>query len=257
MRYIEFVTEMSTEILIRCHNNAFRYFNGYPEHILYDNMKQVVVKRMTKQEDSKLNPLFEDFSGFYGIKPILCRPYRGQTKGKIERTVRFVRDNFFTGIKLNNLVDLNSKALSWCEKVNRKVHATTNEIPYERIEIEKLNEFDREYILSTEEKRKVEKDCLISFKSNKYSVSPEYIGKEVTVVSTSNLIKIYHNSSLISTHNTCFDKNKLVVLKEHYESIGIVSPKRYGKNTLIKTNINPSFDVEDRDLSIYDEIYEE
>ncbi|WP_195838084.1 hypothetical protein, partial [Tissierella pigra] len=55
----------------------------------------------------------------------------------------------------------------------------------------------------------------------------------------------------------CFDRNKLIVLKEHYESIGIVSPKRYGKNTLIKTNVNPSFDVEDRDLSTYDEIYEE
>lgn len=40
-RYIEFVTDMSTSTLIRCHQNAFRYFGGYPEEILYDNMKQV------------------------------------------------------------------------------------------------------------------------------------------------------------------------------------------------------------------------
>ena len=82
MRYIEFVTDMSTNTLIRCHQNAFRYFGGYPEEILYDNMKQVVVKRLLKQEDSTLNRQFEDFAGFYGFKPILCRPYRGQTKGK-------------------------------------------------------------------------------------------------------------------------------------------------------------------------------
>lgn len=44
MRYIEFVTDMSTTTLIKCHINAFRYFGGYPEEILYDNMKQVVVK---------------------------------------------------------------------------------------------------------------------------------------------------------------------------------------------------------------------
>jgi len=31
MRYIEFVTDMSTNTLIRCHQNAFRYFGGYPE----------------------------------------------------------------------------------------------------------------------------------------------------------------------------------------------------------------------------------
>ena len=56
MRYIEFVTDMSTNTLIRCHQNAFRYFGGYPEEILYDNMKQVVVKRLLKQEDSYPKP---------------------------------------------------------------------------------------------------------------------------------------------------------------------------------------------------------
>ena len=55
MRYIEFVMDMSTNTLIRCHQNAFRYFGGYPEEILYDNMKQVVIKRLLKQEDSTLN----------------------------------------------------------------------------------------------------------------------------------------------------------------------------------------------------------
>ena len=84
MRYIEFVTDMSTNTLIRCRQNSFRYFGGYSEEILYDNMKQVVIKRLLKQEDSTLNRQFEDFAGFYGFKPILCRPYRGQTKGKAE-----------------------------------------------------------------------------------------------------------------------------------------------------------------------------
>ena len=139
MRYIEFVTDMSTNILIRCHQNAFRYFGGYPEEILYDNMKQVVVKQLLKQEDSTLNRQFEDFAGFYGFKPILCRPYRGQTKGKVERTVRFVRDNFMIGIKYNSLADLNGQALAWCNKVNGKVHATINEIPFERLKKEDGN----------------------------------------------------------------------------------------------------------------------
>jgi Transposase and inactivated derivatives len=78
----------------------------------YDNMKQVVIKRLLKQEDSTLNRQFEDFAGFYGFKPVLCRPYRGQTKGKVERTVAFVRDNFMVGIKYNSLDDLNGQAVS-------------------------------------------------------------------------------------------------------------------------------------------------
>lgn len=161
MRYIEFVTDMSTNTLIRCHQNAFRYFGGYPEEILYDNMKQVVVKRLLKQEDSTLNRQFEDFAGFYGFKPVLCRPYRGQTKGKIERTVHFVRDNFIptghtvTGIKYKSLNDINGQALAWCNKVNAKVHGTTNEIPFERLKKEGLNPLSREYIIDKINLRRV------------------------------------------------------------------------------------------------------
>ena len=113
MRCIEFVTNMSTNTLIRCHQNAFRCFGGYPEEILCDNMKQVVIRCLLKQEDSTLNRQFEDFAGFYGFKPILCRPYRGQIKGKAERTVQFVRDNFMIEIKYESLVDLNGQAQTW------------------------------------------------------------------------------------------------------------------------------------------------
>ena len=68
-------------------------------------MKQVVIKRLLKQEDSRLNRQFEDFAVFYVFKPILCRPYRGQMKGKVERTVQFVRDTFMVGIKYNSLTE--------------------------------------------------------------------------------------------------------------------------------------------------------
>ena len=166
MRYIEFVTDMSTNTMIRCHQNAFRYFGGYPEEILYDNMKQVVIKRLLKQEDSTLNRQFEDFAGFYGFKPVLCRPYRGQTKGKVERTVQFVRDNFMVGIKYDSLADLNGQALAWCNKVNGNVHATTNEIPFERLKKERLNPLTREYIIDKINLRRVQKDCLISYAGN-------------------------------------------------------------------------------------------
>ncbi|WP_442913124.1 hypothetical protein [Lawsonibacter sp. JLR.KK007] len=113
-----------------------------------------------KQEDSTLNRQFEDFAGFYGFKPILCRPYRGQTKGKVERTVQFVRDNFMVGIQYNSLADLNGQALAWCNKVNGKVHATTNEIPFERLKKERLSPLTREYIIDKINLRRVQKDCL-------------------------------------------------------------------------------------------------
>src|SRR5665647_1572485 len=87
MRYVEFTLSIDTPTLIQCHLNAFEYFGGFTQEILYDNMKQVVIKRALKASDSEWNSQFEDFFKYYGFIPRLCRPYRPQTKGKIENTV--------------------------------------------------------------------------------------------------------------------------------------------------------------------------
>jgi len=110
-----------------------------------------------------------------------------------------------TGIKYDNLDDLNWQANMWCEKVNGKVHATTNEIPKKRVidwrelhvnvpftfvtrEVEKLNELVREYIINRTNVRKVEKDSLFSYEGSKYSVPTQYAGKYVTVVALDNTL---------------------------------------------------------------------
>lgn len=251
MRYIEFVTDMSTSTLIQCHINAFRYFGGYPEEILYDNMKQVVIKRLLKQEDSTLNSQFEDFAGFYGFKPILCRPYRGQTKGKVERTVSFVRDNFMIGIKFNSLDDLNAQAMAWNRKVNGKLHATTNEIPSNRLLDEHLSPMIREYIIDKINVRKVEKDCLISFGGNKYSVPSEYAQKYVTVVVLDNMLAVYFLGKQIALHLLSYHKNTMNVNKQHYRKL-LVKQNFDTENTLLHNKTNVDFKPFDINLEVYD-----
>jgi hypothetical protein len=253
MRYIEYVTNMSTSTLIRCHINAFRYLGGYPEEILYDNMKQVVIKRLLKQEESTLNRQFEDFAGFYGFKPILCRPYRGQTKGKIERTVLFVRDNFFTGIKYDSLNDLNGQALAWCNKVNGKEHSTTGEIPFERLKKESLSPLAREYIIDRINLRRVEKDCLISFAGNKYSVPSEYVGKDVAVVGLDNMLAAYYEGKQIALHKISYLKKDMIVNPVHYQSLTLKQDHDTG-NTLLDGDNIIDFPIGIPDLSLYDEV---
>jgi len=253
MRYIEFVTDMSTNTLIRCHQNAFRYFNGYPEEILYDNMKQVVVKRLLRQEDSTLNRQFEDFAGFYGFKPILCRPYRGQTKGKVERTVAFVRDNFMTGIRYSSLDDLNGQALAWCNKVNGKPHSTTGEIPFERLGKENLSPLSRQYLIEKINLRRVEKDCLISYAGNKYSVPAEYVGKDVAVVGLDNMLAAYFEGKQIALHKISYQKKDMVVNPSHYRRLTIRQSFDI-ENTLLEGGNVIDFPIKSPNLNTYDEV---
>lgn len=253
MRYIEFVTDMSTTTLIKCHINAFRYFDGYPEEILYDNMKQVVVKRMLKQSESELNKQFEDFAGFYGFKPILCRPYRGQTKGKVERTVRYVRENFMVGIRYHSLADLNSQAHAWCNKINARIHGTTNERPIDRLADEKLLPLKREYIIDRINLRRVEKDCLISYAGNKYSVPAEYVGKDVTVIVLDHMLAAYFEGKQIALHKLSYSKNSLNVNKEHYKSM-IVKSGFDIENTLLNNPDLVDLSIPNHSLKKYDEL---
>ncbi len=250
MRYIEFVTDMSTSTLIKCHINAFRYFGGYTSEILYDNMKQVVIKRLLKQKDSTLNKQFEDFSGFYGFKPVLCRPYRGQTKGKIERTVRYVRENFMIGIKYTSLDNLNAQSIAWCRKINNKIHSTTQEIPFNRLKHENLNPLTREYIIDKINIRKVEKDCLISYGSNKYSVPAEYAHKYVTVVVLDNTLLAYYQGKQVALHKLSYNKNSINVNKEHYKKI-IQKQSFDTENTLMKLQHIDDF-KNNINLGVYD-----
>lgn len=255
IRYIEFVTDMSTNTLIRCHQNAFRYMGGYPQEILYDNMKQVVVKRLLKQEDSTLNSQFEDFAGFYGFKPVLCRPYRGQTKGKVERTVAFVRDNFMTGIQYNSLNDLNGQALSWCNKVNAKEHATTGEIPFHRLREEPLSPLSREYIMDKINLRRVEKDCLISFAGNKYSVPAEYVGRDVAVVGLDNMLAAYYEGKQIALHKISYQTKDMVVNPKHYQKLTVKQTFDI-ENTLFSEDYGIDMPIQIPNLHAYDELME-
>ena len=246
MRYIEFVTDMSTSTLISCHLNAFKYFGGYPNEILYDNMKQVVIKRLLKQKDSTLNQEFEDFAGFFGFKPRLCKPYRGQTKGKVERTVRYVRENFMIGRKYKSLEDLNKQAHNWCEKINSKVHSTTQEIPKVRLKMEHLNKVNRIYVLDKTSIRKVFKDCLISFENNKYSVPPQFVGRNVVVVKIGDVLNVYCNSELIACHPINCGKNKIIIDKTHYDPL-LKNSEFDEPNTLLDENIG----FNNIDLGVY------
>lgn len=68
---------------------AFREWGAIPEEILYDRMKTVWLGSDERGEIA-WHPVFLDFARYWGIRPLLCRPYRAQTKGKIESGVKYV-----------------------------------------------------------------------------------------------------------------------------------------------------------------------
>lgn len=200
-RFIHFFESDDSHHFLKGHNLAFKYFGGYTREILYDNLKSVVLKRAFKQVDSEFNKEFLEFSGYYGFKAVLAQPYRPQTKGKVESTVRFVRENFYNGNEFKSITEINKEALIWLHKVNHQVHHTTHEKPSERISRENLIQISgRLYDLSKIYYRKVQMDYHFSFKANFYSCPPKYAGKEIVIRETDNQIFVYHRDERIAFH---------------------------------------------------------
>jgi transposase len=93
--YVQFVTDERVETLIEAHENAFLAFGGTPREVLYDNMRTVVLERHRYGRGRhRFHPGFLDFARHCGFRPRLCAPYRAQTKGKVERFIRYLRHSF-------------------------------------------------------------------------------------------------------------------------------------------------------------------
>src|ERR1035441_260084 len=93
MRYLEFTQRQDIHHLQNCMVHAFQYFEGVTERVLTDRMKTVLSDETAGE--LHFNTKFLQFAAYYGFVPQVCRPYRPETKGKIESTIRFVKQNLW------------------------------------------------------------------------------------------------------------------------------------------------------------------
>lgn len=141
--FVKFAAGEDASILCAGLREAFDYFGGVPEHVLFDNMKAVVIERDAYGEGKhRWNNQLNDLAEECGFAPKLCRPYRAQTKGKVERFNSYLKGSFVTplaatveasGLKLD-IETVNRHVRRWLDEVaNARVHATTKAIPAERL----------------------------------------------------------------------------------------------------------------------------
>jgi transposase len=113
---------------------AFAAFGGVPVELLFDQMKAVIIGDERPWGGKLLeNAEFLRFAAHWGFRIRACRPHRAQTKGKVERPVRYLRDSFLYGREFLGDGDLADQATQWLETVaNPRIHGTTGEVPRER-----------------------------------------------------------------------------------------------------------------------------
>ncbi len=209
------------EDLLRSHQKSFHFFGGVMGKALYDNMKTVVLARFGKE--IRFHPRFMAFAGTYLFEPVACNVRRGNEKGKVERSIGYIRRNFFEGRTFRNLADLQFQSDRWRDQVaNIRIHGTTRERPIDRFEKEKsflrplpVRPFDCDFV----ETLPASKNYRISFDTNTYTVPPLYAGITLTVRANDHEVRIFKGERLIASHLRCWDKYKPIEDPKHTQEV--------------------------------------
>ena len=210
-RYIEFFPNAKQENLFIGMLHGF-YFMGILRYVLTDNMKSVVIRR-----DENGHPLWQHdydvFMKLVGFETKLCKPRHPFTKGKVERLVRFVKDNFIAGRTFSNITELNIQALEWCRRQNSRYHRSVDCISDEKHQFHcwkscSILEFTKELSFYLCPQRIISFDGFVNYEDRRFGVPYWYQKKVCRIQRNKFTITIYDDdlSKILTTYDVTWSR---------------------------------------------------
>jgi len=241
--------------LLDAHERAFEYFGGHTREHLYDRPRTVC--HGTAQGRIIWNPTFRAFAEYWGFEPRLCRPYRPQTKGKVESGVKYFKGNFLPGREFVDDRHLHEQLAEWMATIaDVRIHGTTHERPIDRFTQEQgtlvPTTGQPSFRLDAPLARIVADDWLVSIDTNRYSVPFMLIGQPVEVHRRNGHLRVFHRGGLVAEHPELRGKHQLRILPEH--GPGASARTVRGRHSTPPEPRAPTAAavVEVRDLAVYD-----
>lgn len=204
------------------HEAAFNAFKGIARVHLYDNLRSAVLER--EGEAIRFHPTLLDFSSHYRFEPRPVAVARGNEKGRVERAIRYVRDNFFAARQWRDLDDLNEQATKWCEGIAS--HRPCPEEP--TLSVNEVFEQEQSKLLpipanpfptqETEEVR-IGKTPYARFDLNDYSVPHIFVCRTLTVNATQDTVSILDGVNVIAKHQRSYDKGQQIEDETHIKDL--------------------------------------
>jgi transposase len=221
--WARFLLEQTLEPFLREHVKSFEAFGGVPRDLLYDNLKSVVLER---QGDAiRFHPRLLELAGHYHFAPKPCAPYRGNEKGKVERTIRYLRDSFFAGRSFGSVAELNEQLSRWLVDV-----AYARRVPGDASgrTVRQALEEERAHLLPLPQHR-FEADFIrpatsgktpyIRFDGNDYSVPDEHVKRPLTLAVSENTVRLLDGTREVARHARCWDKGQVIEDAAHLEAL--------------------------------------
>lgn len=228
-KYIEWLDRpFTTRDVIRSHENAFEYFGGIADELVYDQDSLILVSE--NGGDLILTREFQAYKEERSLSIRMCRTADPESKGKIESVIKYVKNNFAKHRTYHGLDAWNESGWRWLERTgNYKYHNTTKKRPVAVFALEKqhlrpisssiANYLDCDNTYSLSITRSVRKDNTIWYQSNRYSVPTGTFNKMKQVyieeVNHELIIRETEQRKIIAQHQIASGNGVLVQDKNH------------------------------------------
>jgi len=230
--YLEFFFDQTTENFLGGHVHAFRFFNGTPRVVLYDNLRSVVQER--RGDHIHFHPRLIEFCGHYHFDARPCQVRAGNQKGRVERAIRYVRESFWAGRPFTTLQECNRQAWLWRDQVAHQRpwpqdYARTVEQAFQQEQPRLLPLPAHDFPTERRQPVRSAKTIYVRFDRNDYSIPPHAVGKPLTLLASDTEVRILDAAQQpIARHRRSYDYQQVVLDPEHQQALLLLKRKAGG-----------------------------
>ena len=220
--FLHFFLNARMDSFLGGHVLAFEAFGGVPRVILSDNLKSAVLERVG--DAIRFNPQYLAFAAHYRFEPRPVAVARGNEKGRVERSIRYIRENFFAARQFSDVHELNAQARAWCEGA-----ASDRAWPEDtQISVQAALDKERPCLMALpdnpyplEERVQVHsgKTPYVRFDLNDYSIPHTHVQRSLSVLASAQRVRIMDGALVLAEHTRSYDKAAQIEIAEHIEAL--------------------------------------
>ncbi len=220
--FLRFYLNQRMENFLRGHVGAFDAWGALPRVLLYDNLKSAVLER--RDDAIRFHPTLLALSAHYRFEPRPVAPARGNEKGRVERSIRYIRDSFFAGRQWADIDDLNAQADAWC--AGPAAHRPCPEDP--RMTVSEAFQQEQPHLLAlpdnpfeTDERIEcsVGKTPYVRYDLNDYSVPHTHVRRTLTVLASLTRVRVFDGGEILAEHRRVYGKGEQIENPAHIEAL--------------------------------------
>ena len=217
--YVRVYERQQREMLLDGHVHAFEFFGGVPRRLAYDNMKVAVIT-VGKGQERRLTKKFVELRSHFLFETRFCNIASGNEKGDAENLVKYTQRTFFTPLpEVTSLDDLNRQLESACladlDRVVERHGQTRRELLAEE-QVRFLPLPQAPFLACIQESTQVNKQALVRFDTNDYSVPVCWARHAVVVRGYVEQVEVVREGEVIAVHERSYGRREFVIDPAHY-----------------------------------------